>query len=90
MPAVTSGKILVTGANGYIGTWIIDRLLRQGYSVRAAVRSEDKGVHIKQTFSSYGDKLEVVAVGEITEVCACHLDRSRASLSIRILGGSIR
>lgn len=34
-------KFLITGANGFIGQVLCDELLRQGHSVRAAVRSEN-------------------------------------------------
>ncbi|OAL26440.1 hypothetical protein AYO20_10108 [Fonsecaea nubica] len=34
------GKVLVTGANGYIASHIVDVLLEEGYNVRGSVRSE--------------------------------------------------
>jgi uncharacterized protein YbjT (DUF2867 family) len=34
------GLVLVTGANGYIGSTIVDILLQAGYYVRGTVRSE--------------------------------------------------
>jgi len=47
-PISTPECILVTGANGYVGSHIIDALLQSGYSVKAAVRnawnSAPKGV----------------------------------------------
>lgn len=33
-------RILVTGANGYIGTHVVDQLLGLGYAVRGTVRAE--------------------------------------------------
>ncbi|XP_028754163.1 vestitone reductase-like [Neltuma alba] len=33
------GRVCVTGGNGFIGSWIIKRLLEDGYSVNATVRS---------------------------------------------------
>lgn len=70
MPAATSGKVLVTGANGYIALWVVETLFKHGYSVRATVRSADKGTHLKQRYASeYGDKLEIVVVEDITKVC---------------------
>lgn len=72
MPAITSGKVLVTGANGYVAIWVVDTLLKQGYSVRATVRSADKGTHLTQTFAAYGDKLEIVVVKDITKVNTCY------------------
>ncbi|KAK7692465.1 hypothetical protein QCA50_004090 [Cerrena zonata] len=67
MPAITSGKVLVTGANGYIATWLVKDLLEQGFSVRGTVRSLAKGDHLKKIFASYGDKLELVVVEDITK-----------------------
>lgn len=69
MPAVTSGKVLVTGANGYIAIWLVQQLLDQGYSVRGTVRSESKGKHLKETFAKYGERFEFVVVDDITRVC---------------------
>ncbi|KAL4253690.1 NAD(P)-binding domain superfamily protein [Abortiporus biennis] len=67
MPSVTSGKILVTGANGYIALWVVKSLLEKGFSVRGTVRSEAKVNHLKETFKSFGDKFEVVVVEDITK-----------------------
>jgi uncharacterized protein YbjT (DUF2867 family) len=33
-------RILITGANGYIGTHVVDQLLGLGYAVRGTVRTE--------------------------------------------------
>lgn len=68
MPAVTSGKVLVTGANGYIAIWLVQQLLDQGYAVRGTARSESKGIHLKETFQKYGDKFEFAVVEDITKV----------------------
>lgn len=40
MPAVslTEGAVAVTGASGYIGSWIVQDLVEQGYRVHACVR----------------------------------------------------
>ncbi|KAI0700950.1 hypothetical protein BC835DRAFT_323400 [Cytidiella melzeri] len=67
MPAITdtNSTILVTGANGFLGTWIVDTLLARGYSVRAAVRTKDKGLHLATQYKSYGDKLQIFAIGNM-------------------------
>ncbi|CCM04264.1 uncharacterized protein FIBRA_06433 [Fibroporia radiculosa] len=70
MPTATSGKVLVTGANGFIALWVVRTLLEQGYAVRGTVRSEGKARHLKEVFASYGDKLEVVIVEDITKAGA--------------------
>ncbi|KIP01586.1 hypothetical protein PHLGIDRAFT_131196 [Phlebiopsis gigantea 11061_1 CR5-6] len=67
MPAVTQGKVLVSGANGYIALWVVQSLLDHGFSVRGTVRSESKVAHLKETFKDHGDKLEVVVVPDITK-----------------------
>lgn len=43
----TSAPILVTGATGYIASWVIRHLLEQGYTVHATVRD----LHKKQSFA---------------------------------------
>lgn len=67
MPAIQSGKVLVTGANGYIALWVVKSLLEKGFSVRGTVRSEAKVTHLKETFKSYGNRFEVVVVEDITK-----------------------
>jgi uncharacterized protein YbjT (DUF2867 family) len=37
-------KVLVTGANGFIGRALCERLLAEGWQVRGAVRSKVSGV----------------------------------------------
>ncbi|KAF8879126.1 hypothetical protein BD779DRAFT_1803440 [Infundibulicybe gibba] len=53
MPTVLPGStILVTGANGFIGMWVVRELLEKGY---------------REAFIAYGDKLEMVVVEDITK-----------------------
>ena len=68
MPAITSGKILVTGANGYIAVWVVKKLLEKGFAVSGTVRSESKAPYLRELFKEYGDKFEVVIVEDITKV----------------------
>ncbi|PCH42485.1 NAD(P)-binding protein [Wolfiporia cocos MD-104 SS10] len=70
MPTVSSGKVLVTGASGYVASWVVRTLLEQGYSVRATVRSESKASHLRTIFSAYGDKLEFAIVEDMVKVGA--------------------
>lgn len=68
MPAIQSpGKVLVTGANGYIAMWVVHEFLIRGYTVRGTVRSAKKAEHIQKQFAEFGDKLEVVVVEDITK-----------------------
>lgn len=46
-----SKPILVTGANGYVASWLVKRLLDEGLTVHAAVRNPDneaKVGHLKE------------------------------------------
>ena len=74
MPAVTSGKALVTGANGFVAMWLVRKLLERGFSVRGTVRSESKIAQLKQAFADFGEKFEGVIVEDITKVCVAPAD----------------
>ena len=63
-----STKILVSGANGYIAMWVVRTLLEQGYTVRGAVRTEEKGKRLQEYFHLYGDKIEWVVVKDMMKV----------------------
>ena len=73
MPAITSGKVLVTGANGYVGVWVVKLLLERGYQVRGAVRTKEKGEAlvkiIKDKVPTHAENFEFVIVADLTAVC---------------------
>ncbi|BEJ14388.1 hypothetical protein CspHIS471_0401550 [Cutaneotrichosporon sp. HIS471] len=50
MPAVNSGLVLVTGASGFLGTYVVKELLQRGYDVRAVVRDTVKGEYVQNKF----------------------------------------
>jgi dihydroflavonol-4-reductase len=41
-PSTSTAPVLVTGASGYIASWVIQKLLQQGYTVHATVRDLHK------------------------------------------------
>ncbi|KAF2093642.1 NAD dependent epimerase/dehydratase [Rhizodiscina lignyota] len=63
--------ILLTGSTGHVGFQTLLHALREGYSVRAAVRSEQKAASIRAHPSvialSPGYRLDIVIVPDITE-----------------------
>ncbi|ODQ50515.1 D-lactaldehyde dehydrogenase [Saitoella complicata NRRL Y-17804] len=59
--------ILVTGVTGYIGAWTAEELLKKGYRVRGTSRSVEKADFLKQRWSQYGDKFEVVEVKDLVQ-----------------------
>ncbi|KAJ3517035.1 hypothetical protein NLJ89_g748 [Agrocybe chaxingu] len=68
MPTVPrGGKVLVSGANGYIAMWTVKILLQQGYRVRGTVRSAEKGKFMSDYFAKlgYGEAFEFVIVQDI-------------------------
>jgi len=54
-----SGRVLVTGASGFVGPPLVAALLRNGYAVRAAVREPQR--------VSLPDEAEVVVVPDFTQ-----------------------
>ena len=73
MPTITPPeKILVTGANGYLGLWVTKLLLERGYSVRGVVRNKEKGDTfvrtLEQKLPAKVKNLEYVLVQDITAV----------------------
>jgi nucleoside-diphosphate-sugar epimerase len=61
-----SQRILLTGANGFVGSHILDQLLSRGFSVRSVVRSEAKAQQVLSDFPNWGSKLDFGIVPDIT------------------------
>ncbi|XP_038988188.1 putative anthocyanidin reductase [Phoenix dactylifera] len=49
--AVATTTVCVTGATGYIGSWLVRSLLQRGYSVHATARDTGKALSLLSTFS---------------------------------------
>lgn len=80
------GLILVTGANGYVATWVVRALLEKGFSVRAGVRTLEKARFFKEDEWSRGyvqeGRLTFVIIGDMAEVCVVVVS------AIRVGGGA--
>ena len=63
-------RILVTGAAGYLASWVVEHLLRQGHNVHGSVRSLDdqtKIGHLQQLASTLPGTLRLFAADLLTE-----------------------
>ena len=68
-PVIAPGSlILVTGANGYVASHVVDQLLEAGYKVRDTVRDPKKSSWMHERFNEkYGSgNFEIVVVEEMT------------------------
>lgn len=62
-----SKRILLTGANGFVGSHILSQLLNAGHSVRSIVRSQSKASQVASDFSAYSaPRLDFGIVPDIT------------------------
>ncbi|KAI1465438.1 aldehyde reductase [Daldinia caldariorum] len=60
--------VVVTGANGYIGSHIVDQFLQRGYRVRGTVRSVSRDQWLKDYFDrKYPGKFELVEVPDMVK-----------------------
>lgn len=67
-PVIAPGSwILVTGANGYIASHVVDQFLQIGYKVRGTVRDATKSSCLQELFDKkYGHgKFEMVVVEDM-------------------------
>lgn len=62
--------ILATGANGYIGSHVVNQFLQHGYNVRGTVRDAKKHAWVASYFEKkYGaGKFELVEVKDLTDL----------------------
>ncbi|KAH7337246.1 hypothetical protein B0J17DRAFT_719150 [Rhizoctonia solani] len=68
MPSIIApATVLVTGANGFIGSWVCKTFLEKGYQVRGAVRSSSKGEYLLEIFKEYGGNFVYHIVEDITK-----------------------
>jgi nucleoside-diphosphate-sugar epimerase len=59
-------RVLLTGANGFVGSHILEQLLARGLSVRSIVRSQSKAQQVQADFPNYGSQLDFGIVPDIT------------------------
>ncbi|TFY78624.1 hypothetical protein EWM64_g5384 [Hericium alpestre] len=57
-------SVLVTGANGFLASHIVDQLLDAGHRVRGSVRS-GKEDSLRSAYASYGDRFDATVIDDI-------------------------
>lgn len=61
-----SQRVLLTGANGFLGSHILSELLNRGFFVRSVVRSQVKADQIARDFPSFKSKMDFGIVPDMT------------------------
>lgn len=61
-----SQRVLLTGANGYLASWVLSELLSRGHSITAVVRSQSKVDKVLSDFPSSHKQLSFHIVPDIT------------------------
>lgn len=56
--------VLVTGASGFVGSHVVGELLREGYTVRGAVRSHNVA-RVNKSHESFGDRFATVVIDDL-------------------------
>ncbi|KAG0650475.1 Ketoreductase [Hyphodiscus hymeniophilus] len=59
-------RVLLTGANGFVGSHVLEQLLSRGFSVRAVIRSQSKAAQVLADFPTAGSALDFGIVPDIT------------------------
>jgi nucleoside-diphosphate-sugar epimerase len=67
--------VLVTGASGFVASYIVKELLGRGFRVRGTVRSSAKGDALKASLKEHADKFEYVIVEDIKVVRTTSFDQ---------------
>lgn len=63
---MTSSRIFITGATGFIGSQVAAFALRAGHDVRFSVRREDQVQLLKSRFSEHARQLEFVVIKDLS------------------------
>lgn len=66
--------VLVTDASDYLATWVVEKYLDAGYSVRGTVRSLPKSAFFNDKFSHFGDRFELVFIEELPRFHRMYLE----------------
>ncbi|BGP52862.1 hypothetical protein JCM8202_003944 [Rhodotorula sphaerocarpa] len=57
--------VLVTGASGFLASYVVDSFLEAGWKVKGTVRNKAKADHLLARYPTHADRLEMVQVPDI-------------------------
>ncbi|TCD67806.1 hypothetical protein EIP91_011934 [Steccherinum ochraceum] len=60
-------RVLVTGISGYLGSHVVDQLVRQGYRVTGTIRSAKLATSREAFKKAHGDAVELVALNDLVK-----------------------
>ncbi|KAI3321858.1 NAD(P)-binding protein [Xylariaceae sp. AK1471] len=63
---MSSSKIFITGATGFIGSHVVDVALKAGHHVRLSIRKTEQQQGLEKVFAPYLAQVEFVVVPDIT------------------------
>lgn len=64
---MNNARIFLTGATGFIGSYVLQKCLKDGYKVRVSVRKEEQVQSLKHQFASHAGELDFVVIPDISK-----------------------
>lgn len=64
---MNTARIFLTGATGFIGSYVLQDCLKAGYKVRVSVRKEEQAHSLKQQFASHAGELDFIVIRDISK-----------------------
>ncbi|KAI6910103.1 hypothetical protein KC318_g5027 [Hortaea werneckii] len=64
---MNTARIFLTGATGFIGSYVLQNCLKAGYKVRVSVRKEEQVQSLKRQFASHAGELDFVVIPDISK-----------------------
>ncbi|KAI6802859.1 NAD(P)-binding protein [Hortaea werneckii] len=61
-----TARIFLTGATGFIGSYVLHDCLKAGYKVRVSVRKEEQAESLKHHFASHAGELDFIVIPDIS------------------------
>jgi nucleoside-diphosphate-sugar epimerase len=67
MSSPSEQTLLITGANGFLGLYVVREALERGYHVRGTVLSEISAAKVRGLFAKYDSRLSLSVIPDLTK-----------------------